>query len=223
MNENFLKLYKELNFDIKGKILDLLYNEINFPDYITDFLFSKLHLLISEKNRNVNNILPIFHLLKEKVLNKNFLEQLEKDLGIFFDTEQYIKEINFLKTQYLDRCDILNENFYYGINDIIFLQAYRDHINKRKILYDFLFYKDKSYFTNYPFIKIYKVGDYLFKTIPLDIRLLVEKEKNICKKLPIKKRNRNRNRKRKDEIKKNRINRINIKNSYDKNYNKGFL
>ena len=223
MNENFFKLYKELNFDIKGKILDLLYNEINFPDYITDFLFSKLHLLISEKNRNVNNILPIFHLLKEKVLNKNFLEQLEKDLGIFFDTEQYIKEINFLKTQYLDRCDILNENFYYGINDIIFLQAYREHINKPKILYDFLFYKNKSYFTNYPFIKIYKVGDSLFKTIPLDISLLVEKEKNICKKLPIKKRNRNRNRKRKDEIKKNRINRINIKNSYDKNYNKGFL
>ena len=227
MNRNFFKLYKELNSDIKQKINNLLINKINFANYFANLDSSKFLLLKSKKNRNYYNILQLFHFLKAKILNKNFLEQLEKDLGIFIDTEQYIKEINMIKNHhYLITWNInkvLNENnYYYGIDDLIFLQVYRENIEPKNF-YDYFTYTKENYFDslNYPFIKIYKVGDFEDKIIPYKIRHIIEEEKNICKKLSIKSffKTDYMNRKRKDEIKKNRIN---IKNSYDKNYNKGF-
>ena len=226
MNRNFFKLYKELNSDIKQKIKNLLINKINFANYFTNLDSSKFLLLNSQKNRNNYNILPLFHFLKTKILNQNFLEQLEKDLGIFIDTEQYIKEINMIKNNYLitwNINEVLNENnYYYGIDDLIFLQVYRENI-ERKNFYDYFTYTKENYFDtlNYPFIKIYKVGDFEHKIIPYKIRHIIEEEKKICKKLSIRSffKTDYMNRKRKDEIKKNRIN---IKNSYDKNYNKGF-
>ena len=231
MNTNFFKFLKELNSDIKKIIKDLLINEINFENYFTnDFFSSSLHN--DFKDFRIFNILPVFHLLKEKILDKNLLEQLEKNLGIFLDTEQFIKEINNIKKyKFLVYKDINENNYYKGINDINSLYFYREftYQHKRFNFGDFLDYKYRILFSHkkFPFIEFYNSGDSEFKVIPDEIRELVEKEENNRKKLCMKRlfKIKKKKNKIKNEIKNkrnNKNNRINIKNSYDKNNNKGF-
>jgi len=118
MNINFKKLFNECTYDSKKKLGDLILRNLNFSSYfdlpsnfeIYDSYYDNLRVdeLLQDKNiKNMdkileyafksqkgNSLLIISFFAQKKTEEKGFLEELEKNYGIYLDVDNFIKEMN---------------------------------------------------------------------------------------------------------------------------------
>ena len=117
MNQSFKKLFNQCGFQAKKRLGDLIMKHLNFSKYfalpldfeIYDELYDnfKVDILLRDKSiQNMNEILEyayksqkgnallvITFFAQKKIEEKGFLEQLEKNYGIYLDVDKFIKEM----------------------------------------------------------------------------------------------------------------------------------
>ena len=233
MNANFKELYMKLDYKIKQKIKKILLNELNFSSYFNNEDYyshndysQRMFISNSEFSSKFSDYILIFNSIKEKVLDKRFLDELENNYGIYLNNEAFIEELNEIKKNY-KKIDIIMKYFLCNNNNFntiknTFLFGFKDYIP-----YHFSFYDDyrysslvynNSYETDiYPFITINKLENEKMLRISCTLKTLMDKDKANYK---------NKNKifsKQKEIIMDKRIKKFkreNIKKSYNKNYNK---
>jgi hypothetical protein len=118
MNISFKKLFNQCTYDSKRKLGDLILKNLNFSSYfdlptnfeIYDSLYDNLRVdeLLQDKNikdmdkileyafksQKGNSLLIISFFAQKKTEEKGFLEELEKNYGIYLDVDNFIKEMN---------------------------------------------------------------------------------------------------------------------------------
>ena len=230
MNLNFRDLYINLNEEIKQRIKKLLLDKINFSNYFNQSDFISYISFPKEMLKSIfclssefSNYISIINSIREKVLNKSFLEELENNYGIYSNNETFIEEINKIKENYEKIDNIIKDVFgNQNINKFknAFLLQTSDYLTFSFSCfreYRYIFNADKG--DNYPFIKINGVGNYKIITISRSLKALVDKDKAIYHK-NIKKFFNKKEIIKDKIIKKIKRDRIDVKKSYNKNYNK---
>ena len=237
MSLNFRDLYIKLNEKIKQKIKRILLNEFNFSSYFDinryNYCFSDYSQEIKESTfSSYSEFLDFFFIInsiREKVLDECFLNDLENNYGIYLNNEAFIAKLNKKKKK-MKGIDEAIEYFFgddhdiNSIKNVLFLGM--DYpISRRFGYYNGRYfrifkYNDYSSIDIYPFIEIDKTENQKIFKISETIKEIMDKDENFSR-MTIKKLL---------KIKKNIINdiktkiiekeRINIKKSYDKNYNK---
>ena len=114
MNKNFKNLFNQCSFDSRKKISGLIMKNLNFSKYFNDFEIyqSFYELRIDEvlqtknikdldklleyafKSQRGNSLLIITFFAQKKIEENGFLEELEKNYGIYLDVDNFIKEMN---------------------------------------------------------------------------------------------------------------------------------
>lgn len=167
-------------------------NEFNFSSYfdinLLDFEVirpKRFHEFHDSLLKIFINFISVFNFLREKVLDKNFLEDLENNYGIYLKNETFIEELNN---------EIKNGNN--NKNDLYFLLGNKSMILIRDIFNlelfiifsknHFLFFNYKNNeldeISNYPFIKINNSEEQKIHINSENIQNCLDKEKEICKK-----------------------------------------
>ena len=209
--DNIIKKIIENNpMELCG-ILYELFENYNNPKQFIELDLSKyvdITNLYNSEDSNHNllkksyEFILIIQIMKEKLLNENFLKDLENNFGIYLDTEGFLEELNNIKVKsILGDFNKLKKDLYFIIDLIILLTFYHNYHNSKPKYSIFTF--DFSIYANPKLILRKEIYDLLFR------------EKDLLNKYKRKQRKRN------DFAKKQR-DRIIIKNSYDKNYNKRF-
>ena len=231
MNANFKELYMKLDYKIKQKIKKILLNELNFSSYFNNEDYyshndysQRMFISNSEFSSKFSDYILIFNSIKEKVLDKRFLDELENNYGIYLNNEAFIEELNEIKKNYKKIDNIMkyflcNNNNFNTIKNT-FLFGFKDYIP-----YHFSFYDDyrysslvynNSYETDiYPFVTINKLENKKILRISSTLKTLMDKDKVNYKNKIFSKQ--------KEIIMDKRIKKFkreNIKKSYNKNYNK---
>ena len=225
MNLDFKGLFSKLDYQIKNKIKHILLNEINLANY---FDLNSINNCIKKNCSNnteiptINKLILIFTLLRKKSLSNHFLNDLEKNYGIFLDIEPFIEDLNkrikscndievILKT-------LFNQKNNEVINNIISLIAFDEMVYEIPCLN--LETKKKIFvYEKYPFAGYYNFDNRNILAISDKTYNIIQKEKEFYRDNNIailfkkgKKHNTN-----KDIIRKQRIN---IKKSYNNIYKK---
>ena len=195
-NKNFYKILKKL---IKAYITPAQFIELDFSKY---FNVSKLYTSLNSDFNLLDKsyeFISTFEIIKETIFSNNFLENLEKNFGVYLDSENFIELIkNKKEATIFEKFKILKTYDIFSVMELIALN---------------------SFYQNY--LSEYLVNRYTFsyreKNNILDIidKLLVEENTKYYK------RHINKEMKINDSQKEQR-NRISIKNSYNKNYDKRF-
>ena len=230
MNLNFKDLFINLNEEIKQRIKKLLLYNINFSSYFNQSDFISYISYPKEMLKSIfclssefSNYISIINSIREKVLNKSFLEELENNYGIYLNNETFIEEINKIKENYEKIDNIIKDVFgNQNINKFknAFLLQTSDYLTFSFSCfreYRYIFNADKG--DNCPFIKINGVGNFKNITISRSLKALVDKDKAIYHK-NIKKFFNKKEIIKDKIIKKIKRDRIDVKKSYNKNYNK---
>ena len=221
MNINFKDLYTNLNDQIKKKIQKILMNEVNFSSYLN---LNSIPSLLKEKEiydffSYSSKFISIFDFFRQKILDKNFLNELEKNFGIFMNNEPFIEQLNQRKKNWENSESIiktfLGDKNLNSIKNLIHL--YYLNLILGKYSSNYVRYNGK--FVDFPFMKIDYYHNWLYLTLSERVKYILKKERDLfClkykmmfyKKEIVK-----------DKImKKNKRERINIKRSCNKNYNK---
>ena len=239
MSLNFRDLYIKLNEKIKQKIKRILLNEFNFSSYFDinryNYCFSDYSQEIKESTfSSYSEFLDFFFIInsiREKVLDECFLNDLENNYGIYLNNEAFIAKLNKKKKK-MKGIDEAIEYFFgddhdiNSIKNVLFLGM--DYPISRRFGYYygryFKIFKYNDYFSTvkYPFIEIDKTENQKIFKISETIKEIMDKDENfsrmtIKKLLKIKPKKYIINDKNTKIIERERIN---IKKSYDKNYNK---
>ena len=195
-NKSFYKILKKL---IKVYITPTQFLELDFSKY---FNVSKLYTSLNSDFDLLDKsyeFISTFQIIKETIFSNNFLENLEKNFGVYLDSENFIELIkNKKEATIFEKFKILKTYDIFSVMELIALN---------------------SFYQNY--LSEYLVNRYTFsyreKNNILDIidKLIVEENTKYYK------RHINKEMKINDSQKEQR-NRINIKNSYNKNYDKRF-
>jgi len=229
ISTNFKELYSALDPRIKNKIKKILITELNLSEYFNiKNIFSESNILIKDyEDCNTNKkILPVFDYLKNKISDKNFCDNLEKNYGVSLDTEKYIKDLNNLKknnkNKYFTSINLEMDDYMEDINELFLLSSLK---NKFFESFQSKYSKFSSYKNDkiYPYVEICSYSNqFTFIFISKKINNLILKEKLYYKSKNIKKilKKKQINAKVKEEIKRERYM---IKNSYDKKNNKIFI
>ena len=195
-NKSFYKILKKL---IKVYITPTQFLELDFSKY---FNVSKLYTSLNSDFDLLDKsyeFISAFQIIKETIFSNNFLENLEKNFGVYLDSENFIELIkNKKEATIFEKFKILKTYDIFSVMELIALN---------------------SFYQNY--LSEYLVNRYTFlyreKNNILDIidKLIVEENTKYYK------RHINKEMKINDSQKEQR-NRISIKNSYNKNYDKRF-
>ena len=205
IKRNFLDVFACLNYDTKKEIIDIIIKDINFSNHfkIINCTSSRYYL---EKNRNT---VVIFYYLKEKINQKDFIDNLEKNNGIYLDADNLIKDLkNKMDNKKYTRNIILNQNedpYLKYLKDLLILSYYNnknDLLNNRDSLYlrdNSFLYEERNLIDNLSFKLMYNSSRTYYKSIKIKksqkftynikpkivfiINLCVPKEKNFIKKV----------------------------------------
>ena len=195
-NKSFYKILKKL---IKVYITPTQFLELDFSKY---FNVSKLYTSLNSDFDLLDKsyeFISTFQIIKETIFSNNFLENLEKNFGVYLDSENFIELIkNKKEATIFEKFKILKTYDIFSVMELIALN---------------------SFYQNY--LSEYLVNRYTFsyreKNNILDIidKLIVEEntknyKRHINKEMKI------------TDYQKEQRNRISIKNSYNKNYDKRF-
>ena len=137
IKRNFRDLFSCLNHDKQEKIISIIINNLNYSRHFNiPHIFNRNYL----KNFNYFNI---FYNLMEKINRKDFVDNLEKNYGVYLDAENLIKDLK--KNMYDKKYNkiLLKEKKYSHLNylkDILKLFSYTNKI-------DLLNYRDHSDFS----------------------------------------------------------------------------
>ena len=124
INNSFKDLYNWCSKETKDKIEDIIIKNLNFSDYfsLNEYLIYILDMIQHTQLDESYNILMIFFYLRQKIKQNNFMNQLEKDYGVYLDSENAIKEINHMIDNLIQFKDL---NFYFINNfDKIIIDIY---------------------------------------------------------------------------------------------------
>ena len=222
METNFKGLYIKISETARQKINKIIIDELNFSIHFINksFFYHKNR----ENHLSINNLLfkffKLFESLKEKILSDDCLSNLENNFGIFFESENFIDDLNKKKKDINNIKSISESKFFKTIKEILFLIfEYRYDCISRFSFYLQNYYLKFINYDSYPFVNIIKSdgGKDLTILISKKINRIIKKEKEIGRKknkiFELKKPKENY----KDKIKKDR--KI-IKLSYAKNSNK---
>ena len=224
MNIDFIGLYSDLDIKIKQKIGRILINKLNILDYI------KLDLILAYSNSDIlnynnqdkyNKYQCLFECLREKIFSDNFLVDLEKNYGIYLDSENFVE---ILKKKIINKSDIIkstNMKLYdiFDFNDLFFFNAF-GKFNKYCFFDSNCDYERNKHnkFDKFPYIKIFDINGHKTFFISEAIANKIMKEKEIYK---WKNNHFSKPKKVKINIIKEKLNeyKIKIKNSYNNNKN----
>ena len=204
-NTDLFVLIDELNITDKISTQELLLKNLNISEYLyIDNIINK----ITPGNHNFNiseescKFISLFDFIKEKIFSKHFLDDLEKNYGVFLEAENFIKEY---KTKFSSNLNILKKYELFFIEQFSMLNYlyenspsiyYLDIIYYNRFLDGILFRID-----NKPWKKKSKFNKIFQKVLEIVII------------------NENKSRKKKTKIKFKEImkrNKFNIKTSYNK-------
>ena len=195
-NKSFYKILKKL---IKVYITPTQFLELDFSKY---FNVSKLYTSLNSDFDLLDKsyeFISTFQIIKETIFSNNFLENLEKNFGVYLDSENFIELIkNKKEATIFEKFKILKTYDIFSVMELIALNSfYQNYL---------LEYLENRYTISYR-----------EKNNILDIidKLIVEENTKYYK------RHINKEMKINDSQKEQR-NRISIKNSYNKNYDKRF-
>ena len=141
MIDNFKDVYDICDYELQLKIDEILLNDLELINY---FNLNKTILVHTYREKNKDNefyeyydMLLILFILKKKMNSKIFMDELEKNYGVYIDADNFIKEMNNLLKK---PKNIEEYNTYFGnldkklLNDIIILQVYKKTKEKIFIL-----------------------------------------------------------------------------------------
>ena len=113
MNRNFKNMYMECGEDGKKQLNELITNNLNFSEYfgeLDDDLYDNFKVSEILKDENIknkeeiikyayesqkgNSLFLITFFAQKKIEEKGFLEELEKNYGIYLDVDNFITEMN---------------------------------------------------------------------------------------------------------------------------------
>ena len=112
MNRNFKNLFNQCSYDSRRKIVALIMKNLNFSKYFNSETYHSLYdlnldellgknikdldkiLEYAFKSQKGNSLLIITFFAQKKIEEKGFLEELEKNYGIYLDVDNFIKEMN---------------------------------------------------------------------------------------------------------------------------------
>jgi hypothetical protein len=165
IKQSFKGLFTRCSKEGKEKIREIISNNLNFPDYFgvgvnnkdeelyDNFQVHELLKNLSESKKNElikaafesqrgNYLLLITFFAQKKIEEKGFLEQLEKNYGVYLDVDNFIKEMNQkiseIKTykalfEYIG-ADFIKEEKYKDKNDLeLIIDAYQMALDKKYI------------------------------------------------------------------------------------------
>ena len=199
INRDFRYFYHSLNRNDKLFIKNIILDELNFSDYIniTD-IYSSKNFFFTELNES-QELISIFEFLRKKLINEEFLNDLENNFGVYLDSAKFIDESKNRKViKRNDIFNILNNSDLFSIMEICVILSLHSYN-------EFLFFEHYCYES---------LNEKLSNLILRLERIFLE-----GKLLDIKNKQKEMIINNKEKIIKDRIL---IKNSYDKNYNKRF-
>ena len=195
---DFSSFYNSLSKKIKLSINKILVNKLKFSDYLNITDLNKFKSKSKEFFR-------IFEMLREKIIAEKFLDDLENNFGIYLDSENFVKELyNENDLSFMDKYNNLKKYELFSIIEKnILLQFYQ---GQYKNLY--------NSFDNFSIIKCLLSNNYNDKFLDqflFPLKFILSQVYFI-----------DRHKKEKKDIYKEMIkrDRIIIKDSYDKTYNK---
>ena len=113
MNRNFKNMYTECGEDGKKQLNEIITNNLNFSDYfgeLDDDLYDNYKVSEILKDENIknkeeilkyayetqrgNSLLLITFFAQKKIEEKGFMEELEKNYGIYLDVDNFIIDMN---------------------------------------------------------------------------------------------------------------------------------
>ena len=195
-NKSFYKILKKL---IKVYITPAQFIELDFSKY---FNVSKLYTSLNSDFNLLDKsyeFISAFQIIKETIFSNNFLENLEKNFGVYLDSENFIELIkNKKEATIFEKFKILKTYDIFSVMELIALNSFYQNYLSEYLVNRFTFsYREKN--------NILDIID----------KLIVEENTKYYK------RHINKEMKINDSQKEQR-NRISIKNSYNKNYDKRF-
>ena len=234
MNTNFRDLYTKLNDTIRQKIKRILLNEFNFSSYFhlnshydNYYHFQRKSESTFSTSSEFLDFIFIFNSIREKVLDKSFLNDLENNYGIYLNSEVFIDKLNKRENNYENIDNVIK--YFFGndninsIKNVLFSSTDSSIILLSRVNYSKYSIYNYNYFGyKYPFININRTENHKIIKISTKIKEIMDKDEAISK-MSIKKLFK---KKQKIEIINNKISkinkreRINIKMSYNKIYNK---
>ena len=200
IERNFIDFYNSLYDESRKEINKIIFNKLNFSDY----LYIR-HLGDSNTFGKSYEFILVFQLLREKIHSENFLQNLENNFGVYLESDILVEEIKKkLDSNTIEKSNILEIYDLFSIKELDVLAS----LYQRQFSY--YSFGVSPNFNKVDYFYYYKVKNNFYKKIEYLIR--IDKPKYILKhiKKEIKVNN-------KEKILKDKII---IKNSYDKTYNK---
>ena len=115
MNKSFKRLFNECSKEAKQRLSEIINQNLDFPSYFDKDLFDdllndnhKIEELLKDKDiqnkdeivkhgfqgQKGNKLLIITFFAQKKIAEPGFLEELEKNYGVYLDVDNFIKEMN---------------------------------------------------------------------------------------------------------------------------------
>jgi hypothetical protein len=169
IKQSFKGLFTRCSKEGKEKIREIILKNLYFPDYFgvgvnmkneelyDNFQVHELLKNLSESKKNEviktafesqkgNYLLLITFFAQKKIEEKGFLEQLEKNYGVYLDVDNFIKEMN----QKISEIKTYKALFEYIEADFIKEEKYKDKDDIDLIIDSYIKAREKNYIVNKP-------------------------------------------------------------------------
>ena len=168
IKQGFKELFQRCSKEGKDKLKQIISENLNFSDYFSFFLLKEndlynnkqVHELLKriEKERREefikysfesqrgNYLLLITFFAQKKIEEKGFLEQLEKNYGVYLDVDNFIKDMN----QKISEIKTYKQLFEYIGADFIKEDKYKDKDDLDLIIDSYIKAREKNYLVNKP-------------------------------------------------------------------------
>ena len=186
INKNFKKLYQQCSKEGKDKLKNIISKNLNFVEYFPPIskyneLYEnyKVHELLKDlsddtkkeilkkafEGQKGNKLLIITFFAQKKIEEKGFLDELEKNYGVFLDVDNFIQDMNkkLLEIKsYTDLFEFVGADFYknkYKDDFELIIESYKKALeknyievikgNKSQILNNSIYSNYSNYFPSY--------------------------------------------------------------------------
>jgi hypothetical protein len=160
INKNFKKLYQQCSKEGKDKLKNIISKNLNFVEYFPPIskyneLYEnyKVHELLKDlsddtkkeilktafEGQKGNKLLIITFFAQKKIEEKGFLDELEKNYGVFLDVDNFIQDMNkkLLEIKsYTDLFEFVGADFYknkYKDDFELIIESYKKALEKNYI------------------------------------------------------------------------------------------
>jgi hypothetical protein len=161
IKKSFKRLFQECSKEGKDKLKNIILNNLNFVDYFPQMISKnnelyenyKVHELLKDlsddtkkeilktafEGQKGNKLLIITFFAQKKIEEKGFLDELEKNYGVFLDVDNFIQDMNkkLLEIKsYTDLFEFVGADFYknkYKDDFELIIESYKKALEKNYI------------------------------------------------------------------------------------------